>query len=267
MDNPYTGGPTITVTDASDVPGSNCPTGSTDPRCVTSIPVLIPALTITNTPSTDTATPGATVGYTLTITDSGQTAYTGITVTESFAQMLDDAAYDNDAIASTGTLSYTSPTLTWTGSLAAGASATVTFSVTANNPDTGDKLVIVTGTSAAPGSACPAGTTAAPCRSTVVVLTPALDIVATAGSASTVRRRHCALHDHDHQHRPDPVHRHHRHRRPDRAARRRRLQRRRYRHGRHRLLHQPGPDLDRQPRRRGRRHRHVHRHRQQPPHR
>ena len=186
VNNPDTGTHVLTEINVSNAQGSNCPTGSTDPRCGTSIPVLIPALTITNTPSTNPATPGATIGYTLTITDSGQTSYTGITVTEDLSGMVGDAAYNNDAIASTGTLSYTSPTLTWTGSLAAGASATVTFSVTVNNPDTGDKLVIVTGTSAAPGSACPAGTTAAPCRSTVVVLTPGLDIAATAGSASTV---------------------------------------------------------------------------------
>ena len=65
------------------------------------------------------------------------------------------------------------------------ASATVTFSVTVNNPDTGDKLLGTTATSAAPGSTCPPGTTAAPCRSTVAVLTPGLTITMTAGGAST----------------------------------------------------------------------------------
>ena len=40
--------------------------------------------------------------------------------------MLDDAAYDNDAAATTGTVSYASPVLTWTGSLAPGATAMVT---------------------------------------------------------------------------------------------------------------------------------------------
>ena len=34
--------------------------------------------------------------------------------------------------------------------------------MTVNNPDTGDKLVIITATSSAPGSACPVGTTASP---------------------------------------------------------------------------------------------------------
>ncbi len=79
--------------------------------------------------------------------------------------MLDDAAYDNDASATTGTCRYAAPVLTWTGNLAAGATATVTYTVTVHNPDTGDKLVIITAASAAAGSACPPGTTASPCRS------------------------------------------------------------------------------------------------------
>ena len=61
-------------------------------------------------------------------------------VTDSFAQMFDDAAYDGDAAATIGSVSYASPALTWTGNLAPGTSAVVTYSVTVNNPDTGDKL-------------------------------------------------------------------------------------------------------------------------------
>ena len=46
--------------------------------------------------------PGQVIGYTVTITDTGQTTYTGATVTDSFAEMLDDAAYDGDAAATAG---------------------------------------------------------------------------------------------------------------------------------------------------------------------
>ena len=53
--------------------------------------------------------------------------------------MLDDAAYNANATATAGTVSFTSPNLTWTGDLAAGATATITFSVTVKNPDTGNK--------------------------------------------------------------------------------------------------------------------------------
>ena len=42
--------------------------------------------------------------YTVTITDTGQTPYTGITVTDDLTGLLDDAAYDSDATATaTGT--------------------------------------------------------------------------------------------------------------------------------------------------------------------
>ena len=98
--------------------------------------------------------------------------------------MLDDAGYDGDASATSGTVSYASPVLTWTGDLAPGASAVITFTVTVNNPDTGDKLVITTAASAATGSTCPPGTTASPCQVTIAVLTPALTIVKTASTAT-----------------------------------------------------------------------------------
>ena len=131
--------------------------------------------------------PGATVGYTITITDTGQTPYTGAIVTDSFAGLTDDAAYDSNATATAGTLSYDSrPHLTWTGNLAAGDTATITYTVTVNNPDTGDKLIINTVTSAATGSTCPPATTRPACRVTVPVLTPALNIVKTASPATAV---------------------------------------------------------------------------------
>ena len=45
--------------------------------------MLTPALTIVKTASAATAVPGQTVTYTITVTDSGQTPYTGATVTDS----------------------------------------------------------------------------------------------------------------------------------------------------------------------------------------
>ena len=103
--------------------------------------VLTPALTIAATTSPATAVPGATVHYTVTITDTGQTPYTGITVTDDLTGLLDDASYNGDASASAGTVTFASPDLTWTGTLAPGAATTVTFTVTVNNPDTGDRTL------------------------------------------------------------------------------------------------------------------------------
>ena len=40
--------------------------------------------------------------FTITIANTGQTPYTGATVTDALAGMLDDATYNGDAIATTG---------------------------------------------------------------------------------------------------------------------------------------------------------------------
>ncbi len=59
--------------------------------------VLTPALTITKTASTTTATPGSTVSYTITVTNTGQVPYTGASVTDPLTGVLDDAAYNGNA--------------------------------------------------------------------------------------------------------------------------------------------------------------------------
>ena len=148
-------------------------------------PVLVPALTISATANTAAAAPGTTIGYTVTVTDSGQTPYTGATFTDSLAGALDDATYNGDAAATAGSVTYASPNLTWTGNLAVGATATITFSVTVNNPDTGDKAIVTAITSSTVGSNCPAGGSDPGCTVTVAGLTPALTIAATANSATT----------------------------------------------------------------------------------
>ena len=182
--DPDTGNKVMTATSSTTAAGSNCPAGSPDPRCSVSVPVLVPALSITQAANAASAAPGQVIGYTLTVTNTGLTTYTGTAVTDSFAQMLDDAAYNGNATATAGAVSYTAPVLTWTGDLAPGASAVISYTITVNDPDTGDKLVITTVASAAAGSSCPPGTTSSPCQLVVPVLTPALTIVKTAATAS-----------------------------------------------------------------------------------
>ena len=183
VNNPDTGNKLISNVLATTAPGSNCPSGSTDPRCTVSVPVQIPALSITQTSNATHAVPGQQVGFTLTITDTGPTPYTGITVTDTL-KMLDDAAYDNDAAATAGSVSYASPVLTWTGDLAPGATVTITYSVTVDNPDTGDKTLDAAAASTAPGSSCPPDSGTAGCNIAVPVLTPALTITAAASPAA-----------------------------------------------------------------------------------
>ena len=186
VDNPDTGNKTMASTLSTGAAGSNCPSGGTDPRCSVSVTVQIPALSIVQTANATSAVPGQVIRYTVTVTNTGPVLYTGAAVTASFADSADDAVYDGDGAASAGSVSYASPVLTWTGNLAPGASVTLTYSVTVNNPDTGDKLVITAVSSAAAGSTCPPGSTASACRATIAVLTPALTIVKTASTLTPV---------------------------------------------------------------------------------
>jgi uncharacterized repeat protein (TIGR01451 family) len=80
-------------------------------------------------------------------------------------------------------VSYTSPNLTWTGNLAVGATATITYSVTVNTPDTGSGILANTVTSTTAGSNCASGSGNASCTATVTV--SGLTIVKTA-NVSTV---------------------------------------------------------------------------------
>ena len=185
VNNPDTGDKSLTTTVTSAAAGNNCPAGGTDPRCTTTVTVLIPALAITKTATASTTTPGSTVGYTITVDDTGQTPYTGITVTDPLGGVLTDATYDNDAIASSDAVSYASPTLTWTGDLTPGTTVTITYSITVNNPDTGDKRLTNTVTTAATGSNCPAGSTDPACTATVIDLIPALTLTKTATVSTT----------------------------------------------------------------------------------
>ena len=114
--------------------------------------------------------------YTITVADTGQTPYTGAAVTDNLTGVLDDASYNSDVAATAGTVSYSSPDLTWTGDLAVGATVTITYSATVDDPETGDKIMANTVTSAAPGSTCPIGTTNPACSATVAVITGVLSI-------------------------------------------------------------------------------------------
>ncbi len=178
LSNPDTGDIRLVNTAVSDAAGSNCPAGSTDPRCSAIVDVLDPTLTITKTASVSTATPGTAVRYTITVADTDQTAYSGATVTDSLAGVLGDATYAGGAAASSGTVSYAAPVLSWTGDLAAGDTATITYSVTVNNPDTGGRVLTNTAVSSAPGSTCPPGTTSPGCTVSVSVIAGALSITA-----------------------------------------------------------------------------------------
>nr|WP_232327855.1 DUF11 domain-containing protein [Kibdelosporangium sp. MJ126-NF4] len=165
--SPNTGDNKVTNVVTSDTPGGNCPPGSTDPKCTTTTPVS--GVEIAKTVDKPSANPGDVVKYTVTVRNTGQTPYTAASFTDDLAKVLDDADYQNDGAATVGAVSYTEPKLTWTGDLAIGQTATVTYSVKVNDPDQGDKILTNVVTSDTPGGNCPPGSTDPKCTTTTPV--------------------------------------------------------------------------------------------------
>jgi hypothetical protein len=158
VNNPDTGSGILANTVTSTTAGSNCASGSGNAACTAT--VTVSGLTIVKTANVSTVAPGGTVSYTVTVTNSGQTAYTGRDVHRPADQsVLANAVYNANAAATAGTVSYASPNLTWTGNLAVGAVATITYSVTVNTPDTGSGILANTVTSTTAGSNCASGST------------------------------------------------------------------------------------------------------------
>jgi hypothetical protein len=101
---------------------------------VTFPPVAQLSVTKASTATTETVE-GDVIEYSVTATNTGGSDYTAevpATVTDDLTGVLDDATYNADAAATqAGTLSYGAPQLSWSGALPAGASVTITYSMTA----------------------------------------------------------------------------------------------------------------------------------------
>jgi uncharacterized repeat protein (TIGR01451 family) len=179
VNDPPSGDQRLTNAVLSDSPGSNCAADSDDPRCIVRIPAG--AFTVAKTASATQVSPGDTVSYTVTVTNTGETPYTAAepaSFSDDLAPVLDDSTYNNDA---TNGATVTGTTLSWSGALAVGASATITYSVTVADPDTGDKTLVNTVRPTSPGGFCdPAGE----CSTTTLVAT--YTVAKTSDAAGTV---------------------------------------------------------------------------------
>jgi len=96
---------------------------------------LLPSLSVTKSASlAELPAVGARVTFTVTVRNEGPGAYTDTAparMTDDLSEILDDADLDTASItASTGTAAYDEPRLTWTGALAAGATATISYTAT-----------------------------------------------------------------------------------------------------------------------------------------
>jgi uncharacterized repeat protein (TIGR01451 family) len=129
------------------------------------------------------ARPGSTVTYTITARNAGTLDYTAASpasFTDDLTSVLANASYGNDASATSGSVSYTAPVLSWSGPLAAGATATITYTATVNaNATSNNQGLANTVTSDSPGSNCTSAAPAAACTADVPV-----DAITIAKSAS-----------------------------------------------------------------------------------
>jgi uncharacterized repeat protein (TIGR01451 family)/LPXTG-motif cell wall-anchored protein len=81
---------------------------------------------------------GDTITYTVTVTNTGEVDFPGMSYTDDLSDVLDDATFNNDAQASVGTVSFAEPILSWAGDLPVGGSVTVTYSVTVTGDGDGE---------------------------------------------------------------------------------------------------------------------------------
>jgi uncharacterized repeat protein (TIGR01451 family) len=171
------------LTNAADPPsgnGGSCSDGSAPPCSPVDVPTQ--SYTVTKAASQSVTHPGDTVVYTVTVTNTGNAAYTAADpagFTDDLTKVLDDATYDGDADHGA---TYAKPMLSWKGPLAVGQTVTVTYSVTVGAPDTGDGRLVNAADPSEPGGEC-AGGTAAPCPD-VTVPVQSFTVVKTASEST-----------------------------------------------------------------------------------
>ncbi|MER7044855.1 DUF11 domain-containing protein, partial [Streptomyces jumonjinensis] len=148
---------TATVTGDDDDPNPNNNT-STTTTTVTQAPVVIKK----KQDGPATVKPGDTVSYTITVSNPGGTS-TDAFFTDDLSGLLDDADYNGDATATVGLVTFADPDLEWSGTLAPGQTATITFSITIHERPFGDLRLDNTVVSPTPGNNCLPGSTDSRC--------------------------------------------------------------------------------------------------------
>jgi hypothetical protein len=163
-------------------PGGNCPPGSSTAVCAP-VPVALQAYTTTITADRSTATNGDTVTYHVVVKNAGTVAYPATDPAEfsnDIGGVLDDADFDGTL---NGAATFSRSTINWKDALPAGASATLSYSVTVARPDAGNGVLTATvSTVAGLGGNCAPKSAVKACTSTVLV--SSLTLVTTATPAT-----------------------------------------------------------------------------------
>lgn len=139
---------------------------------------------IAKTASRSTARQDDVVTYTIAVENKGAHVHTvadPVELTEDLSGVLDDARIEDPPVATSGTASFTSAVVSWSGPLAPGEEATITYSVRVNQSDVGDRKLVAAVTSDTPGTDCAAAPANPACATLVHV--PSLKIVKIADRA------------------------------------------------------------------------------------
>ncbi|WP_295100924.1 isopeptide-forming domain-containing fimbrial protein [uncultured Microbacterium sp.] len=166
----------------------------TPPPATTTNPVNEPGFSVSKSaaPASSTAIdPGAVVTYTVTGVNTGETVLDPVDIRDDLSDVLDDAGFNDDAIALVDGSPASAPqlvgeTLSWTGALGIGETVTITYSVTVNADAGGGTLEnSVTGGATPPGGVPPIETP--PAVTVNPINEPGFELVKTADPASGTR--------------------------------------------------------------------------------
>ena len=152
--------------------GFNCPPASSSAECSTTTTVNLPAapnVTVTKTVSATQIAPGDMITYTITMANTGNAPALSFSLSDSLTQVIDDATYNDDAAATSGTAVYSEPNLTWTGDLQPNQPVTLTYSATAKPLESGDGQALNRVVSPALISNCATGSTDTKCSTTTAI--------------------------------------------------------------------------------------------------
>ncbi|MEU4081303.1 hypothetical protein DEJ45_16175 [Streptomyces venezuelae] len=134
--------------------------------------VPVPDLEITKTATPRTVKPGDTVTYTITAKNVGPVDYPNAKFGDDLTGNLDDAEYNGDVKADLGKAAYTAPRIGYVGTIPAGKTATVTYSVKIKNPPAGDGRLRNSVEVGTPRSNCGAGSKDPACAAAPVLDRP-----------------------------------------------------------------------------------------------
>ncbi|MEU6825692.1 hypothetical protein ABZ921_34200 [Streptomyces atriruber] len=148
--------------------------------------VPVPDLEVTKTASPAKVKPGDKLTYTVKAKNISKLPYPGAKFSDDLSGNLDDATYNRDAKASTGTVSYTKPRIGYVGDIGPGETATVTYSVTVNDPVGGDGKLLNNVDVETPRSNCDKGSTDPNCTSEPVIDLPVPPVVVGSSPARRV---------------------------------------------------------------------------------